>query len=554
MYSDKRSVLQLVALLKAHGITHIVLSPGSRNSPLIHSFVTDNDFTCYTIVDERSAGFFALGVIQAINKPVAVCCTSGTAVLNLGSSVAEAFYQELPLLVITADRPQAWLGQMDGQTIPQINIFRRITRHSVQLPLISNKEEEWHCNRLINEAVLALDNGIKGPTHINIPLEEPLFRFETEELPQVRIIRKSSAAYQDNERDAYESRFNNYDKRMIIVGQLPPENGLAEQLKILEEEFGVVVLSEQLSNTPANEMYLFDTMLYAVSEEKRDRLMPDLVISLGGHVVSKRLKQFLRSAPIHEHWHISPTGAVVDTFQQVSEIIRSDETTFLNYLIDKAEKKQSNFKELWEEACSAISEPETGFSDLSVVCRFMRHLPQKSVLQLGNSNSIRLAQLFKLPTEIDVFSNRGTNGIDGSLSTAAGFSASSEKLTFLLIGDLSFFYDMNGLWNNHKRNNLRILLNNNAGGEIFYTLPGLNKSEALEEHIAASHQTSAKAWAEQQGILYLSAQNEKELEQHLPVFFTPVKEQPILLEVFTSMAENAEQIRAYYHQQKNNLK
>lgn len=565
MYSDKRNVLQLVALLKAHGITNIVLSPGSRNSPLTHSFATDSVFTCYSIVDERSAGFFALGVIQATGRPAVVCCTSGTAALNLGPAVAEAFYQQLPLLAVTADRPAAWIGQMDGQTIPQNGLFKEITRRSVQLPQIGDEEQEWFCNRLINEAILSLDNGVKGPTHINIPLEEPLFGFNTSTLPLVRVIRQSAPKYLIDDEESYGAGFNSYSKRMIIVGQLPPNHGLTELLECLREKPGVVVLTEQLSNVPANETSTFDSVLYAATEKELKELTPELVITLGGHIVSKRLKQFIRSAAIREHWHISPIGEVIDTFQRVTEIIRSDNKTFLEYLAEissgvKGSKdpqdsgEEKDFGDLWRSLCASVTEPEVAFSDLYAVGALMHALPENASLQLGNSNSLRLAQLFNIPSSVRVFCNRGTNGIEGSLSTAVGYAAASDRLPFLLIGDLSFFYDMNGLWNNYRGRNLRVLLNNNGGGEIFGILPGLNKSEALQEYIAAAHTTKAQAWAEQQGFLYLSAHNAEELERHLPLFTDAHGKKPILLEVHTSMEKNSEQIRSYYHQQKNAFK
>lgn len=553
MYSDIGNVLQLVALLKAHGIKHVVLSPGSRNSPLIHSFATDKDFTCYSIVDERSAGFFALGVIQSTNQPVAVCCTSGTAALNLGSAVAEAYYQQLPLLIITADRPQAWIGQMDGQTIPQINMFGQIVRHAVHLPQIQTKEDAWYCNRLINEAIHALNNHVEGPVQINIPLAEPLFAFNTPELPEVRVIRQSSAGYLLNEADAYDKRFNKYSKRMIVVGQLPPENGLADALKALCYDYGVVVLTEQLSNIQLDEVRSFDTALSVASEEELNELAPELVITIGGHIVSKRLKQFIRKQKVCEHWHISPSGEVTDTFQQVTDIIRCDDKTLLEYLIANGNKCSPAYRDRWFDACARISTPQASFSDLSAVGAFINSLPTDAVLQLGNSNSVRLAQLFSLSPTVQVFCNRGTNGIDGSLSTAVGFAAASDKMTFLLLGDLSFFYDMNGLWNKYKKKNLRILLNNNSGGEIFHVLPGLNKSEVLSEYIAASHQTDAKAWSEQQGLTYLSASNDDELKQNLPLLMDANHESPVLLEVFTSINQNTEQLKAYYKQQQNKI-
>jgi 2-succinyl-5-enolpyruvyl-6-hydroxy-3-cyclohexene-1-carboxylate synthase len=551
MYSEKKSVLQLVALLKAHDITHVVLSPGSRNAPLIHSLATDKDFTCYSIVDERSAGFFALGVSQAVHRPVAVCCTSGTAALNLAPAVAEAYYQQLPLLVITADRPSAWTGQLDGQTIPQTALYGSMVRHAVQLPQVKDSEEEWYCNRLINEAILSLNNGVRGPAHINIPLSEPLFGFTTPTLPPVRVIRRPKQESQISEEPQYRPRFERFTKKMIIVGQLPPENGLSDLLERLRKEQGVVVLADHLSNVPRGETSRYELLLRSATEKELQELTPDLLITLGGHVVSKRLKQFIRSAAIREQWHISPTGEVTDTFQQVTDIVSSDNETFLRYLAETpSENRSTAFADRWRNACAAVTVPEVAFSDLYAVGALTSGLPEGATLQLANSHSVYLAQLFDLPSSVHCFCNRGTNGIEGSLSTAVGYAAATERLTFLLTGDLSFFYDMNGLWNRHLTPHLRILLNNNGGGEIFHTLPGLNGSEALGEYIAAAHTTGAKAWAEQQGLRYLSARNATELQQQLPLFMHYDSDQPLLMEVFTSMEQNSEQITSYYQQQK----
>lgn len=564
MYSDKKNVLQLVALLKAHGITHIVLSPGSRNAPLIHSFAGDSDFTCYSVVDERSAGFFALGVIQALNRPVAVCCTSGTAALNLGPAVAEAFYQQLPLLVITADRPPAWTGQMDGQTIPQTGLFGRLVRHAVQLPEISNPEEEWHCNRLINEAILSLDNVEKGPAHINIPLSEPLFGFSTASLPAVRIIRRVKPLTVLPEEAGYRKRFHSFSRRMIIVGQLPPENGLADVLTRLATDHKTVVLADHLANIPAEAYLRFDVVLRTTSEKVLQELTPDLVITLGGHIVSKRLKQFIRKTSVGELWQVSPTGEVTDTFQQVTDIVKSDPETFLRSLMEvpsddlsalsfndstKKDYETVTFAERWKRACERITIPHPGYSDLYAVGTLLDKLPENSSLQLANSQSVYLSQLFIISDSVHRFCNRGTNGIEGSLSTAVGYAAAAKRLTFLLTGDLGFFYDMNGLWNRYLSPNLRILLNNNGGGGIFDTLPGLNKSETLTGYITAAHTTTARGWAEQRGFTYLSASNAEELQKQLPLLLNPESDSPVILEVFTTIEKNSLEIKSYYRQQ-----
>ena len=562
MYSDKKNVLELVALLKAHCITQIVLCPGSRNSPLIHSLATDSDFVCYSVVDERSAGFFALGVIQATGKPTVVCCTSGTATLNLGSAVAEAYYQELPLLVISADRPQGWIGQMDGQTIPQHGVFGNMVHQSVNLPEVNNSDDLWYCNRLINEAIIDLDIGKKGPTHINVPLSEPLFNFTTETLPEARVIRRSSFNYKISDQDNYAGRFLSYAKKMIVVGQLPSDNNLSALLYNLSSVHNAVIISDHLSNVHNDENRYYDLVLRTASSKALEVLEPELLITLGGHAISKSLKHFLRNAKIKENWHISPYGDIIDTYKNVTDIVEADNNTFLEYLADinnykgfigkqslKAAGDAESYKKLWSESCAKVISPVAEFSDLYVTGELLKNIPDNASLQLASSHSVYLSQFFEIPSSVDCFSNRGTNGIDGSISTAVGYAAVSDKLTVLLTGDLSFFYDMNGIWNRHTSPNLRILINNNGGGGVFDTLSGLNSSEALNDYITVNHKTSAKGWAEEQGFIYITAKNSKDLQEQLSVFLDPDLKSPVILEVFTSMDTNSKQIGSFYQQQ-----
>lgn len=553
MYSDKKNVLELVALLKAHGITNIVLSPGSRNSPLIHSFATDGDFTCYSVVDERSAGFFTLGVIQATGKPAAVCCTSGTATLNIAPAVAEAYYQELPLLVISADRPLEWIGQMEGQTIPQTSLFGKMVRHSVQLPIVNNNEEKWYCNRLINATILSLDNEVKGPAHINIPLDEPLFNFTTEALPKVRVIKRSTLNYNISENDRFAERFQKHTKKMIVVGQLPPENNISDLLKSISKKHNVVVLSDHLSNISIDDNTRYDLAIRTSSETELEELAPELLITIGGHTVSKRIKHFLRTFGVSEHWHISLSGDIVDTYQQLTDIIKSDNKTFLSYIneLSPSQNEAESYKELWRKKSTLLNAPKAQYSDLYAVGMLLSSLPEKISLHFANSHSVYLSQLYNIPNSVSCFSNRGTNGIEGSVSTAVGYAAAGDGLTILLIGDLSFFYDMNGIWNRHISPNLRIMVNNNGGGGIFDTLQGLNSSTVLNEFITAEHTTSAKYWTEQQGFIYLSANNEDELKKHLPTFVSANTTAPVVLEVFTSIDTNSKEIKSFYQQQRN---
>jgi 2-succinyl-5-enolpyruvyl-6-hydroxy-3-cyclohexene-1-carboxylate synthase len=554
MYSNKKNVLQLAALLLEYGIDHVVVSPGSRIAPITQTLSQHPAFKCFTVVDERSAAFFALGLIQKLQRPVAVCCTSGTALLNFGSAVAEAFYQQLPLLVVSADRPAAWIGQMDGQTLPQPGVFNTLVKKSVQLPEPITKEDEWHCNRLINEALLELAHHGNGPVQINVPLSEPLFEFTEKELPEVRTIRYSGGypKFLDNS-DYFRNQWAKSNKRMILVGQLPPDEKVRKVLEGVAKEWGCVILAEHTANVSSCPIIdNFDQIIYALPTEKWDELAPDLLITFGGHLVSKRMKQFLRKHHPAQHWHLSADGSVPDLFQSLTDVIEMDEN-FFALLGSPTEQQTISYSLLWRNESDKLknkSKEYTAtmpFSDLLVLKTLFPLLPEKSALQLGNSSTVRNAQLFDLNPEIPVFCNRGTSGIDGSMSTAVGFAAIHPALTFLVIGDLSFFYDVNGLWNKHINKNLRILLVNNGGGEIFHLLPGLNKAESLDEHISYRHNTGAKEWAMAMGFLYLSAENETELKENIITFVSNTSDKPILLETKTAMEINAEVFKAYYH-------
>ncbi|MDR1980514.1 MAG: 2-succinyl-5-enolpyruvyl-6-hydroxy-3-cyclohexene-1-carboxylic-acid synthase [Tannerellaceae bacterium] len=557
MYSGKKHILQLVALLKAHGISQVVLSPGSRNAPIIRSLAGDPFFSCHSVVDERSAGFYALGIMQYKAEPAVVCCTSGTAALNIAPAIAEACYRQLPLIVVTADRPAAWIGQMDGQTIPQPGMFQSLVKKSVQLPEITTVEDEWYCNRLINEALLGIDHHGKGPVHINIPLSEPLFDDTADALPEVRKITRHT------DYKPFRERFLRHKRRMILAGQSDYDNRTVEALDRLANMAGCVILAEHLSNiyppphtrsTDSLPVKNVDEVLHLLPQDDRAPYAPSLLITIGGHIVSKRIKQFLRGFQPEEHWHVSPSGEVVDLYQHVTDIIEGDGRAFLEQLIGDGKAAGDDgraFARLWHAASQGIRTPEVDFSDLYAVKALLEAIPDHSFLHLANSSSVRLAQLCRIDRPLRISCNRGCNGIDGCLSTAAGFAAVNEEPTFLLIGDLAFFYDMNGLWNSRISKNLRILLNNNGGGGIFHSLPGHGQSASAWPYISAPHHTSAKGWAETCGFTYLQASDKNELDGYLPAFISRHGDRPILLEVFSSIEKNTEILRNYYNNLKN---
>ena len=550
MYSDKKNILQLVALLRAHEIRNVVLCPGSRNTPIIHTLANHPYFTCYSVTDERSAGFFALGLALSGGRPAAVCCTSGTALLNLHPAVAEAFYQQVPLVVISADRPASWIGQMDGQTLPQPNVFGPLVKSSVNLPEIHTSEEEWYCNRLVNEALLELNHHGKGPVHINVPISEPLFQFTAEDLPDVRVItRYQGLNVYDRQYDDLITRLNGYTKRMMVVGQMNLIYLFERKIcKLLYKHFAWLTEHTGNQTVPGIPVKNFDAIIYALPEEEQAKLVPDLLITYGGHVVSKRLKQLLRKHPPKEHWHVAADGQVADTFCSLTTVIEMDPFEFLEKIAYLLENKPCEYPKRWEQLSKQMAEPDFAFSEMAAIGKVLKSLPTDAVLHLANSSTVRYAQLFQIPDSVEVCCNRGTSGIEGSLSTALGYAWASDKLNFVLIGDLSFFYDMNALWCNHLRGNLRIMLLNNGGGEIFQSLPGLKMEARTHRFVTALHQTKAEGWAQERGFDYTAVHTMEELDAALSDFMQADQQgNPKFMEVFTNKAEDVRLLKEYYH-------
>lgn len=550
MYSDKKNILQLVALLRAHEIRNVVLCPGSRNIPIIHTLANHPYFTCYSVTDERSAGFFALGLALSGGRPAAVCCTSGTALLNLHPAVAEAFYQQVPLVVISADRPASWIGQMDGQTLPQPNVFGPLVKSSVNLPEIHTSEEEWYCNRLVNEALLELNHHGKGPVHINVPISEPLFQFTAEDLPDVRVItRYQGLNVYDRQYDDLITRLNGYTKRMMVVGQMNLIYLFERKIcKLLYKHFAWLTEHTGNQTVPGIPVKNFDAIIYSLPEEEQAKLVPDLLITYGGHVVSKRLKQLLRKHPPKEHWHVAADGQVADTFCSLTTVIEMDPFEFLEKIAYLLENKPCEYPKRWEQLSKQMAEPDFAFSEMAAIGKVLKSLPTDAVLHLANSSTVRYAQLFQIPDSVEVCCNRGTSGIEGSLSTALGYAWASDKLNFVLIGDLSFFYDMNALWCNHLRGNLRIMLLNNRGGEIFQSLPGLKMEARTHRFVTALHQTKAEGWAQERGFDYTAVHTMEELDAALSDFMQADQQgNPKFMEVFTDKAEDVRLLKEYYH-------
>ena len=558
MYSNKENVNILTALLVAHGVRHAVVCPGSRNAPIVHNLNECPDFACYPVTDERSAGFYALGMSQALTKPVCVkepvvvCVTSGTALLNLAPAIAEAYYQRWPLVVISADRPPQWIDQLDGQTLPQPDALGRFVAKAVSLPEPRDDEERWYCNRLVNEALLKSREGF--PVHINVPIAEPLFSFTTQTLPAQRKIELIGSLMNNRLfHETFLSAFFQARKPMVIVGQTYFDDSCMAA-DLYEIGAYAVVLSESLTNTV--ERCHFDEVLPLL--EGDDSYKPDFILSLGGTLVSKRLKRFIRGLSDVSVWSVSEDGAVYDTFMHLTGIIKGSVYEATVLLMDAIEQSTAThtetFVERWnrllQRASAHADAYEPAYSQMAAVKWFERRIGEKKIskkasFHYANSTAIRLANIYACHY---VYCNRGVNGIDGSLSTAAGFSLVKDDTVYCVIGDLSFFYDQNALWNQNLKGNFRVLLLNNGKGGIFNMLPGLEQSPVRDSFVAASHQTSAEGICQQNHVVYLRADDMEQMQKGIETLLSLESDRPVLLEVFTNASEDESAYRLYFKQ------
>ena len=560
-------ISELVALLQAHGVRDVVLCPGSRNAPLVHALSHQlAGATCHSIIDERSAGFYALGLALATHRAVVVCCTSGTAVANLHPAVAEAYYQGVPLIILSADRPERWIGQWAGQTLPQPGLFGSLVRKAVHLPEPHTEEERWYCNRLINEALLAALAPLPGPVQINVPISDPGVSLLPPTLAEHtpgssdrrpigmqpgRCIQQLYPCRIDAQAvEPLLSRLVTFERKMILVGQesWSAATSSGETFpQSLREQF--LCIGESLSNSPVSICSL-DALLASLSEADRRALQPDLLITLGGHIVSNKMKQYLRSYPPRETWHLSPDPSVVDLFCSLTEQIIAPIGPFLDTLAHGlAGLASSPYAGHWRERIDRLPSPTPRYSSLAVVGSLLSHLPEEPcVLHLANSSSVRYADLFRKSRRLLTLCNRGTRGIEGSLSTALGFARQrAEERHFIVIGDLSFFYDLNALGLPEVGSNVRVLLLNNQRGSIFQSLPTLEMDRLSQRYITAEHQLQAQGWSESCGWEYLSVHEASELEETITYFVGPA-ERPRLLEAFVSSEDEIDELQTYFKQ------
>lgn len=523
----------VIEIFRQKEIQHIVISPGSRNAPLTMGFTNQDGFICYSIADERCAAFFALGLAQQLQKPVAVVCTSGSAVLNYYPAVAEAFYSQIPLLIVSADRPKNKIDIGDGQTIRQENVF---ANHIVFSANLTENASSQNDNLIVSAIEAAISQ--KGPVHINVPFEEPLY--ETL-LKPTYAPKVTTSAIEDAEftLDAkFISEWQSAKKKLILVGELLPNAIEQKYIESLAKDESVLVLLEKTSNLHHHTFIdRIDTLVSTFSEEEKLNFQPDILLTFGGMVVSKRIKSLLRNYQPKQHWHIDEIRAY-DTFGCLSNHFKTSISEFFKQLLNDELKTsssyQSYFQTIWQDRLVKHEKymSEILFSDFKVFDFLSSHLPENIQLQVSNSSPIRYLQLVALNKTIEVFCNRGTSGIDGSTSTAIGACVANKKPTILITGDISFLYDSNALWNNYIPKHFKIILINNSGGGIFRILPGHQETETFNTFFETSHQLTAEHLAKMYAFNYTSVQNEAELHSVWDSFVSN-DNKPSILEIFT---------------------
>ena len=556
--SAKQSIADLVHICVLKGVKHAVISPGSRNAPLTISLDEHPDIECLNIPDERVAAFFALGMAQELESPVILCCTSGSAGLNYAPALVEAYYQKVPLLVLTADRPPEWVDQRAGQTMRQHGMFSNFVKASYSLVCDpQNKNGVWHNDRMINQAIdqTILDN--KGPVHINVPMHEPLYETVTKERYQspkiVQTLSRRNVLSNEHQKEI-KRIWKSSNKVLVIVGQHNRSEDLDAAVEKLAQLSNVVILTETTSNVVAKGVYCsIDRLIDSMSHNEYDEFAPDCIISCGGALVSKKLRFMLREMDVATHWHVDVSDRYIDTYQSLTMNIPMMVEELVPLLIESSEtRSNTDWKNRWvDRELSTITAHDKYLSTCKWSDLFVFHLLHEDVpagiWHVANSTPVRYTQLFETRIDLTYRSNRGVSGIDGCTSTAMGAAYVTDQIVTLVTGDIAFFYDSNAFWHHHIPRNLRVFMINNEGGNIFRYVKGPTETKQFEKHFEAHHKTSAEGIAQAFNISYKLAANDSELRKALREIYNPTYNEAVIVEVFTPRTENIDILKDYFN-------
>jgi 2-succinyl-5-enolpyruvyl-6-hydroxy-3-cyclohexene-1-carboxylate synthase len=552
--TDKIHIQHLVEICYQKGLREVVLSPGSRNAPLAIAFDAKGTFNIQVVVDERVAAFYALGKAQQNKTGAILICTSGTALLNYAPAVAEAYYQRIPLLILSADRPAEWIDQGAGQSIRQAGVYNNFIRGAYTLPQIVEEGSKnlWYSNRLVNEAINEMAFPVKGPVHVNVPLAEPLYNRTAPSTltPKIQNIRKARldidpAIYQD-----LISKWQKANRKLIFCASHAPNSELSEVLEQLQEQDDLVIWTENLSNVViSNQLGCVDRFIESVKEEDWEYLKPDILLTLGDEVVSKKFRFLMRRLRPLEHWHVSDEVVEMDRYMALNETIHAHPARFCRLLLPDSSVEAKPYQAGWQQRYQSAKESHAAyfadlpFCDLTVFHHLMQKIPS-GMLQLGNSTVVRYSQLFDQRPDLQYFSNRGTSGIDGSTSTAIGAASVFDGNCTFITGDLSFLYDSNVLWSKIRPENLKIVIMNNGGGSIFKVIEGPRTHEKVEEYFVAPHDVDLQSFIQSVGEKALVADDLPSLEEGLDQLFKD--NQYSFLVVNTGKQDNEQILKNYF--------
>ena len=552
MTSASFRVQVVVDLLKKHQVKNIVFSPGSRNAPLVIGFNGDDYFKTKVLVDERSAAFFALGMAQQLNEPVVICSTSGSAALNYSPAIVEAFYQKIPLIVITADRPPEWVDHGEGQSMRQYKVYENFIAESYNLPMLDHPDALWQTGVMTNEA-FHVSKLLSKPVHLNFPFREPLYKTELNPSQTGKKIThfKTKKSVSEEELKNLQKNWGEKNKKMVVCGSLQKNSSMNKILTELNNDPSVCILTETTSNL-YNESFIscIDRTLERINDNPK--FYPEIVITIGNSIISKKLKSLLRKNNPEEHWHVEEANRAQDIFSSLTHFIPVEpEDFFKDFLGGYQSNKDSNFSNDWYLEFEKSEKNHLQYllsckwSDIKAHDLIQKQLNGKNVnLQMGNSTSVRYVQLFQQQKDLKYNSNRGVSGIDGSSSTAVGAASVTDELTVLITGDLSFIYDQHALWNKEVPNNLKIIVVNNQGGGIFNIISGPKTTHYSKEFFETTHEISLEKIAATFKINYQKATNEIQAAECLNKIFNSKDSE--IIELFTGNIENENVLNDYF--------
>lgn len=536
------------------GISRVVISPGSRSAPLVMAFSAYPDIEKIVLADERVAAFFALGMAQQLQQPVVLVCTSGTAVLNFAPAIAEAYHQQVPLLILTADRPPELIGKGENQAIDQTDIYRNYIKKSFTTPCEAENESDIKQTAyIIGEAIRHTTYPYSGPVHVNVPIREPLYT-QAEDAVNITITAQqfNSAALTEEHKSFISEAWGKAGKKMIVCGMDMPDEAIDKLLYNLAQRNDTVVITENISNhQQAVTLCNPDIVLDITSAEKQQEIAPDVVITIGKQFISKKLRQFLKAHQPTHQWQVSMIEENWDGLgAKEYKKIQVEERLLLSYL-DTLPDTEYNYRSKWRELRSEAQKQadiflqSAPYSDLTVIKEILQNIPAVANLQLGNSTPVRYSNFFNLDNKLTYNSNRGTSGIDGVVSTAAGAAHVNGQLTVCITGDVSFFYDSNALWNNYLNPNLRIVVINNGGGNIFRLLDGPVAVEGFEKYFETAHTLNAEHLARMFGLGYYFCADLGTLQTTLPGFMQ-AQQKAAILEIKTNNEVSADVYKQFF--------